>query len=70
MNMSIFKLFQLPITCNFLKAFDLFFKLHKIFDLKFEPNISNVMRFVEYFIYKIQTEQPTDRMLEIFNMIE
>lgn len=56
---------------DFLHVFDLFFKVHKIFDLKYEPRLHNMMVFVENFIYKVKNEhKTTNRMLEISGFLE
>lgn len=46
--------FQVPLQYNFIQVMDLFFKVHKIFDLDFNKSIKPMMVFLEYFIYKIR----------------
>ncbi|XP_055304838.1 uncharacterized protein LOC129569726 [Sitodiplosis mosellana] len=65
------QIIPLPDDMDFLHVFDLFFKVHKIFDLKYEPRLHNMMVFVENFIYKVKNEhRPTNRMLEISGYLE
>lgn len=62
---------QLPVNFTFPEVFDIYYKVHKIFDLCFEPNLRNMMFFIENYIYKIEEgiKKPTNRMLDIFNQI-
>lgn len=39
---------------SFIEAVDLFIKIHKVFQLKYDPKIRNIMYFFEYFVYGIQ----------------
>lgn len=47
------------------------FKIHKVFDLKFELNLKNMFCFVQHYIYKqIEKElKTTNRMTEIFDLL-
>lgn len=64
-------LLQLPAHFGIIDAFDLLFKAHKIFNMDFNPDISNAMNFVQTFIYKMQDgqKQPSMLMKEVFNPI-
>lgn len=61
--------FQLPRECSWAEVFDFFFKIHKIFHLKYDTAIMNVMNFVQTFIYKVEDGQkkPTVQMKLLFN---
>lgn len=37
------------------QVFDLFFKIQKVFGLKFETNIARMMKFCEFFMYENAT---------------
>lgn len=52
-------------------TFDVFFKLHKIFNLNFEPNIKNAMNFVQHFVYgfKERGVKMTTRMEDVHNRV-
>lgn len=53
------------------QTFDMFFKLHKVFNLNFEPNIKNAMNFVQHFIYGFKERgiKMTTRMEDVYNRV-
>lgn len=59
--------FQAPNTYGIMEVFDMFFKVHKIFNLDFHPNIQPMMLFVEKYIFKMNHSQSqlTARIREI-----
>lgn len=62
-------MFQVPTEYNFAETFDFYFKCHKIFNIKFNPVLINMMNFVQHFLYNIEDKdvKPTTRMFEIYN---
>lgn len=61
----------MPDGFGILETFDLFYKIHKVFNLKFEVNLKNMFCFIQNHIYK-QTDKelkPTNRMTEIFSKL-
>lgn len=49
--------FKVPEEFNFIETIDLFFKIHKIFNLKFHSNIKQLMTFLEKFVYEISVDE-------------
>lgn len=64
-------LFQMPNGNNILQTFDIYFKVHKIFNLNFDKNIMNAMHFVQYYVYKMEEDnvKMTTRMEDVYNRI-
>lgn len=62
---------QMPNGYTILQTFDVFFKVHKIFDLNFDKNIINAMHFIEHYLYKMidKNVSITTRMQDIHNRI-
>lgn len=48
-----FDSFQVPTDFDFVAVFDLFFKLHHVFNLHYHPNFKNFMIFIEHYIFGI-----------------
>lgn len=46
--------FQVPDDFDAAQTFDLFFKVHKVFNLDFDPNIKPMMQFIEHSIFGIK----------------
>lgn len=63
--------FQLPDSFDFARAIDVFFKIHKIFDMNFDKNISNAMYFIQHYLYDINDSEkkPTPRMEDVYNRL-
>lgn len=57
---------------NFGQIFDLYFKLHKVFNQSFPPFLVNMMAFVQHVIYQLPERgvTPTNRMDEVANMLK
>lgn len=62
-----------------IKCVDLFFKIHWVLDIHFEPNIEPAMNFLSHFIFELEgpkktndsaAKKPTTKMYEIHNLIE
>lgn len=62
---------QLPLGYGIAAVFDIFFKAHKIFNMNFNPALSNMMNFVQTFVYELQDGQKAASysMKEIYNQI-
>lgn len=60
---------QVPLENSAVQTFDIFYKLHKVFNLKYEANIAPMMTFCEFFIYKlpIRSFRAGLKMTEIYN---
>lgn len=46
--------FKAPETFAFVDAVDLLYKIHKVFDLQFNPQIKHSMDFLDCFVYQNQ----------------
>lgn len=42
---------QVPSDFGFLQTFDMFFKCHKVFNLKYNPSIAKLMHFIDHFMF-------------------
>lgn len=49
--------FQVPSEFSFIQVIDLFFKLHKVFNLDFDKSIMQLMLFFGYFVYGMTNAQ-------------
>lgn len=62
--------FQLPKEFSVAEVLDMFFKVHTVFHLKYNPNLANMMMFLECLVYKFakgkRVLNPTAHMLRIF----
>lgn len=47
----------MPIGWDFLQVIDLFFKIHMVFNIKFEINIAPAMKFLGHFMYEMGTDE-------------
>lgn len=65
----LFEIFQVPDTFTTAEIFDLFWKVHKVFNLDFDPNLKPMMKFIQHFIFCIETKRcnVTPRMKDLFN---
>lgn len=61
----------MPESFDFVDTFDLFFKVHKIFNQSFESHVMNMMKFIQHAIFEMSERglNPTNRMKEIANMM-
>lgn len=50
---------QVPHDFSIGEVFELFFKLHKIFKVKCDPNLERLFHFIEHFIFEIDVERTT-----------
>lgn len=54
-----------------MRVVDMFYKIHKIFGLSYEPRLEKMMLFLERFVYGIKGKPNlTTRMQEIIKYIE
>lgn len=67
-----YNIFQVPDNFTGAQVFDWFFKVHKIFNLRFDPNLNPMMGFVQKFIYGIKSKsfKATNRMNELNNSLK
>lgn len=49
--------FQVPEGFKIVNVFDLFFKAHKLFNIQVHPNLSQMILFVEFYIFKMNINQ-------------
>lgn len=60
----------MPTTFTFAEVFDVFFKLHFVFNFEYGDNIKAMMEFVEAFIYEtgmIDTSEWMDQVFDTLN---
>lgn len=64
--------FKVPESFNFVQTFDLFFKVHKVFNQSFEPSLVCMLTFVQHAIFSMPEDGviPTPRMNEVLNMLK
>lgn len=55
----------IPSEWNFADVFDLFFKVHFVFNVDYNNNLRTFLRFFEKFAYNHTTTKITNRMQEI-----
>lgn len=62
---------QIPETYDIISVIDLFYKLHFVFDVDFEPNVSPMMVFLQRFVYNMidRNRTPTNRMKEFWHKV-
>lgn len=50
---------------------DLFFKMHHVFEIKFDERLQNSMTFLMSFVYKMKgsSRKPTVKMIELHNRL-
>lgn len=60
-----------PKGFSFEETVDLFFKMHYVFSLEFDPRLENVFLFMEHYIYKIDEGEkiPYTTMIELSNLV-
>lgn len=51
-NNHSYEFLQVPLDFSAAQTFDLYFKVHKVFGLHFNPALKRAMDFVEYFMYE------------------
>lgn len=54
---------------EFLNAFDKFFKIHYILNLKFDNRLSKMFNFFEVFVYKIKNVKPVGVVHEMYKKL-
>lgn len=61
----------LDLNSTFLDTMDTFYKVHKILNLQFHPNLKILMHFIEYFIFNNEEKyiKVTPKMQEVSNII-
>lgn len=61
----------MPKDFGILETFDILFKIHKIFEQNYDPNLKGMFSFIQNYIYKL-TERDlnvTARMMDIFGKL-
>lgn len=68
----IFLSFQVPIGYDLIQVIDLYFKIHFVFNLNFEPNLAPMLNFFKYFVYELRNDNftPPTKMLDIWNRLK
>lgn len=56
---------DVPREWNFVDVFDLFFKVHFVFDVQYNSNLRTFLRFFEKFAYNHNSTKITNRIQEI-----
>lgn len=70
-NIALHLHIQVPST-DMISIFDIFFKVHFVFNIEFEPNLVPAMNFLQYYVYKmpIYGYKPSNRMIDIWNKLQ
>lgn len=42
----------MPEDFSFLQIMDLFYKIHKVFNLQYNPHVKRMMNFIEYYVFE------------------
>lgn len=61
---------QMPTSFSFNMAFDLFFKIHFVFNIHYSDSIKSMMEFIEAFIYESGNVDTTDEMDQIWESLK
>lgn len=61
---------QVPSDFNFLKAFDMFFKCHKVFHIEYSPSFVRLMHFIDYFIFETKNNKEIDLTITMRKIAE
>lgn len=66
-----FTLLQIPDNFSFMETLDLYFKLHHVFEIKFDERLQNVMFFMKHYWFKMKdgAKKPTTKMIELQNYL-
>lgn len=64
-------LIPLPPNSNFVNVMDMFYKIHKVFDIEYNSSLKPFMHFIEYYFYK--SAEPyieiTPKMRAVYNKL-
>lgn len=62
----------LPPVSDALKCFDLLFKVHFVFNIKYDERLDSFWKFIQFFYYKIDMKQElvTPKMKELCSKLE
>lgn len=62
---------QLPLDFSFAQAIDIYFKLHDIFEIKFDERLQAAMYFLKHYIFGMKegSRKPTTKMIELHNYL-
>lgn len=62
---------QLPDDFSFEQVIDVFFKMHYVFEIKFDERLENTMYFLKNFTYKMndRIRKPTTKMIELHDRL-
>lgn len=60
---------QIPPEFSFSMVIDLYFKLHHIFEMKFDERLQNAMFFLKHYVYKMKegAKKPSTKMIDLHN---
>lgn len=62
--------FQIPDHFNINQVYDLWFKIHHIFNINFDKQLVNAMLFIQHFVYGMKgPKKPTTKMEDVFNRL-
>lgn len=61
----------MPGNFSFMETLDLYFKLHHVFEIKFDERLQNVMFFLKHYMFKMKdgTKKPTTKMIELHDYL-
>lgn len=63
--------FQVPRAFKAIETIDFFFKIHKIFNLNFDPQLQNMMKYIQTLLYEIGDKKTLPSgMLEVHNKMK
>lgn len=67
-----FDSFQVPLCYDLVRTVDLYFKIHFVFNLNFDPNLAPMMNFMKYYVYELHNDSftPSTKMIDIWNKIK
>lgn len=58
-------IFQIPPAFNFAQTMDFFVKLHRVFDVNYNPVLKNALNLLDKIVYGNDTIQMTAKMIEV-----
>lgn len=62
---------QVPDEFGFHQVIDLYFKLHHLFEIKFDDRLKNTFDFIQHYLYKLNHGacKPTTKMIELHHRL-
>lgn len=68
---NLFIYLQVPDEFAFQQVIDLYFKLHHVFEIKFDDRLKNTFDFIQYYLYGLKKRacNPTTKMIELHHRL-